>query len=128
MSNEQSQQEKEAKSQAEKDKRTSELSFATKQSEADKKLLKDTVAVVEEIVENEVKDTKEDALLVQAKLQEINKILEILTKSGNVMKPLIDDQDRLNLLFDEENEVKKLVHDTRSDAAVFIRTQPLAYE
>ena len=122
LSNEQTEKERTAAEEAETKQKETQLNFITKQSETDSKLLKDNVTNMKAVIDDEDKTSKEDALLVQASLQEIESILEGLTKSWNFMKAEATDDDLREDIIKTETETRKLVSDNRTTAHVFIKT------
>ena len=96
--------------------------IAKKQSETDEKVIEDAIKSMNDIVNDADRCSEEDALLVQAQLDEIEMFLGSQTKSWNILKDLYaDDANEMNGIAMKETTVRTHIADARSKAAAFVK-------
>ena len=90
-----------------------EVTVARLQYESNEKSLRDRIALMTTVIEDESRTADEDANLIRSYMKQGHDSLEEQTKSWNVFKSLQSvTQDELNQLFEVEEELKKLVADS----------------
>ena len=95
-------------------KRAEDLTIAEMQAETDIEILVDSISRMIEIVNNPEKANEEGVVLVENLLREMESLLEKAIKSWNRIKSLTSKEEKLKLVFQKENEIKKLVFQRHS--------------
>ena len=106
--------------------RLNELGIITMQLQSGEDLINHLLDSIIKIVDDDSKNTEDDAALVRAFLLEVDRVLDEQIKSWNKMKLLlIDDDTELKSLFIKENGIRSLIAEKRSIANAFVdKTNP----
>ena len=118
--NTQSAQTKAAEEAAKKEKNASDLKVIQLQSKSDEETLNECITTLTEIVENEERNSVEDAEEVESLLKEVETALDDQIKSWNLLKSLLDEDAELENVVKKEAEMKKKVSLSRVKAQTFI--------
>ena len=115
------------KTQAETAKKKAESVVALKQCVMEENIISERIDTMLLEVNDETKNSKEDGLLVQAQLNEIEVLVDSQIKSWNHCKSVLDEGNELNVLFERENTLRKKIVEARTLAKGFIaKTNPSA--
>ena len=97
------------------------MKIAELQADSDKKTVQDNIKKLTDLLQDKTRIENEDANLVDIMLKEIEKAYEEQTKSWNIYKTFINDENKLEELFEEEVQIKDKLVETRTKGNAFIR-------
>ena len=103
------------------DQKANERQVAQLQYQTDENYLRERIDSLNKVVESDVR-TKDDAALAKAGLEEVEFALQEQIKSWNAVKSTLTEQADLKVIFDKEEELKKLVATNRVKALTFIKS------
>ena len=92
------------------------ISIAQKQCDSDETALKDRIAAMMAVVDDETRVTEDDANLIRSHMKQVYDSLEEQIKSWKVSKDLARSEAEMNVIFAKEKDIRKEVADSCSTA------------